>query len=163
MRFTLQSRKNILQQVTTTPVAILINAPIYGGTSPNLSQLQALDNITMQDVVKYELTGSYKRFIFPQLTIEEELTQLTIEEELIGQQVYAKVEAPVSFTVAITNATHIVYVYNALTSGATDLNFNNRGNSQGTPLIVKPIADNPITIVPPATLDYTFVIRLGSG
>jgi len=154
MRFTLQSRKNILQQVITTPVAILINAPIYGGTSPNLSQLQALDNITMQDVVKYELTGTYKRFIFP---------QLTIQEELIGQQIYAKVEAPVSFTTAITNATHICYVYNALVAGATDLNFNNRGNDQGIPLLVKPISDTPLNIVPPATLDYTFVIRLGSG
>lgn len=154
MRFTLQSRKNILQQITTDAVAILINAPIYGGTSPNLSQLQALDNITMQDVVRYELTGTYKRFIFP---------QLTIDEETIGQQVFAKVEAPLSFTTAITNATHIVYVYGALVAGATDLNFNNRGNDQGIVHIVKPIANSPISITPPATLDYTFVIRLGNG
>ena len=65
MRYTLQSRKFLAQQVTTDAVAILINAPIYGGTSPNLSQLQALDAITMQDIVRYELQGTYKRFIFP--------------------------------------------------------------------------------------------------
>lgn len=154
MRYTLQSRKFLAQQVTTDAVAILINAPIYGGTSPNLSQLQALDSITMQDIVKYELQGTYKRYIFP---------TLTVEEETIGNQIFAKVEAPVTFTTAITNATHICYVFNALVSGATDLNFNNRGNTQGTPLLVKPINDNPITIAPPATLEYTFNIRLGSG
>ncbi len=154
MRFTLQSRKNILEQVTTDAVAILINAPIYGGTSPNLSQLQALDNITMQDIVAYELTGTYKRYIFP---------SLTIEEEEIGQQIFAVVKAPVIFSTAITNATHIAYVYNALVSGANDLNYNNRGNSQGFVHIVKPIADTPITINPPATLEYTFNLRLGNG
>jgi hypothetical protein len=77
--------------------------------------------------------------------------------------VFAKVEAPVSFTTAITNATHMCYVYDALITGATNLNFNNRGNLQGTPLLIKPIATAPVTLVPPATLDYTFNIRLGSG
>lgn len=154
MRYTLQSRKDIVQRVTTDAVAILINAPIYGGTSPNLSQLQALDAITMQDIIQYELTEDYKRYIFP---------QLTVEEEEIGNQIFAKVEASVTFTVPITNATHICYVYNALVDGATDLNFNNRGNVQGTPLLVKPIADAPITLVPPAVLQYTFNIKLGSG
>ena len=57
MRYTLQSRKNIVQQITTDAVAILINAPIYGGTTPNLSQLQALDAITMQDIVKIDEFG----------------------------------------------------------------------------------------------------------
>jgi hypothetical protein len=154
MRYTLQSRKYLAEQVTTDAVAILINAPIYGGTSPNLSQLQALDSITMQDIVRYELQGTYKRFIFP---------TLTVEEETIGNQIFAKIEAPVTFTTAITNVTHICYVFNALVSGVNDGNFNNRGNIQGTPLLVKPINDNPITIVPPATLQYTFNIRLGSG
>jgi hypothetical protein len=154
MRYTLQSRKFLSQQVTTDAVAILINAPIYGGTSPNLSQLQALDAITMQDIVRYEIQGTYKRFIFP---------TLTVTEETVGQQIFAKVEAPITFTTAITNATHICYVFNALVLGATELNFNNRGNTQGTPLLVKPISNSPITIVPPAILQYTFNIRLGSG
>ena len=154
MRYTLQSRKYLADQVTTDAVAILINAPIYGGTTPNLSQLQALDAITMTDIVKYELQGTYKRFIFP---------TLTVEEETVGQQIFAKVEAPITFTTAITNATHICYVFNALVLGATELNFNNRGNTPGTPLLVKPISNSPITIVPPATLQYTFNIRLGSG
>ena len=154
MRYTLQARKQLVQTLTTDAVAILINAPIYGGTSPNLSQLQALDNISMQDIIRYELTGLYKRYVFP---------TLTVEEEEIGNQVIAKVEAPVTFTTAITNATHICYVYNALTDGASNLNFNNRGNIQGTPLLVKPIADTPITLIPPAVLDYTFIIKLGNG
>ena len=154
MRYTLQSRKYLADQVTTDAVAVLINAPIYGGTTPNLSQLEALDVITMTDIVKYELQGTYKRYIFP---------TLTVEEETVGQQIFAKVEAPVTFTTAITNATHICYVFNALVSGANDGNFNNRGNTQGTPLLVKPISENPITIVPPATLQYTFNIRLGNG
>ena len=154
MRYTLQSRKDIVQRVTTDAVAILINAPIYGGTSPNLSQLQALDSITMQDIIQYELTGSYKRYIF---------STLIVEEELIGNQIIAKVEAALTFTVPITNATHICYVYSALVNGATNLNFNNRGNVQGTPLLVKPISNNPITVVPPAVLQYTFNIKLGSG
>jgi hypothetical protein len=154
MRYTLQSRKDIVERITTDAVAILINAPIYGGTTPNLSQLQALDSITMEDIVKYELTGTYKRYIFP---------QLEVEEEEIGQQIFAKVVAPVTFSTAITNATHICYVYNALVAGATDLNFNNRGNVQGIPLLVKPISTTPITLNPPATLDYTFNIKLGSG
>ena len=154
MRYTLQSRKYLADQVTTDAVAVLINAPIYGGTTPNLSQLEALDVITMTDIVKYELQGTYKRYIFP---------TLTVEEETVGQQIFAKVEAPVTFTTAITNATHICYVFNALVSGANDGNFNNRNNTQGTPLLVKPISENPITIVPPATLQYTFNIRLGNG
>ena len=154
MRYTLQSRKYLAEQVTTDAVAVLINAPIYGGTAPNLSQLQALDAITMQDIVRYEIQGTYKRFIFP---------TLTVEEETIGNQIFAKVEAPVTFSTAITNATHICYVFNALVSGANDGNFNNRNNTQGTPLLVKPINDDPITIVPPAVLQYTFNLRLGSG
>jgi hypothetical protein len=154
MRYTLQSRKFLSQQVTTDAVAILINAPIYGGISPNLSQLQALDAITMQDIVRYELQGTYKRFIFP---------TLTVTEETIGNQIFAKVAAPVTFSTAITNATHIAYVYLALVSGANDGNFNNRGNTQGYVHLVKPIADNPVTQVPPAVLTYTFNIRLGSG
>jgi|NOAtaT_6_FD_contig_21_362355_length_1068_multi_3_in_0_out_0_2 hypothetical protein len=154
MRYTLESRKDIITQVTTDAVAILINAPIYGGTTPNLSQLQALDAIKMEDIVKYELTGTYKRFIFP---------PLLLVEETIGDQIFATIEAPVSFTTAIVNATHICYVYKALVTGATEINFNNRGNVQGIPLLVKPISNTPITLNPPATLDYTFNIKLGSG
>lgn len=153
MRYSLESRKDIIQRVATDAVGILINAPIYGGLNPSLSQLQALDNIKMQDIVRYELGGTYKRYIFP---------PLELIEETVGDQVFATIKAPITFSTAITNATHICYVYNALVLGANDSNFNNRGDAQGIPLLVKPISDNPISITPPAVLDYTFLIRLGS-
>jgi len=154
MRYTLTSRRNIVSRLITDSVAILINAPVYGGLTPNLSQLNALDNITMTDIVNYEIGGDYKRFIY---------TGLTVVNETIGNQVFAETTALATFDTALVNATHICYVYGALVAGASSLNHNNRGNIQGTPLIVKPLADSPISQVPPAVLSYTFTIKLGSA
>lgn len=153
MRYTIASIKDLIQHLTQDVVAVLINAPIYGGTNPNLSQLTALDAITMQDIVRYELQGNYKRFIYP---------TITKEEVIVGQQTIVQLTAPIRFECAITNATHICYIYNALTSGANDANYNNRGSAQGIPLLIKPISDNPITLVPPATLEHTFMVKLGN-
>jgi hypothetical protein len=154
MRYSKVGRQDILSTITTDAVAVLINAPIYGGTSPNETQLAALDSITMLDVVKYELQGTYSRYVIP---------TVNTTEEVVGGQTYVVATVPIEFTCAITNATHICYVYNALLVGANQLNYNNRGNVQGVPLLVKPIANAPVTITPPAKLTYTFNIRIGSN
>jgi hypothetical protein len=135
-------------------VCLLVNDPLLGsGSSLTPTELNYRLDYTTQIAITKEVGGAflngYKRSIFTGV----------IEDQPNNQSSFIDLEA--SFLAeggSIGPATHLVYVSQANTAGATDGNGNNRGDDQGHVLLIDEILNSPLTL--PEDTSYTHTITL---